>query len=513
MPRLDRGPALRPAPRPTRGCERRDGGVGAPRRRAVRPERRTERAVPRSCRPPRQRHIGLAVARRRWRGSRALDGLTRRRSGPRQGAPCCGQAAGRSARRRPSNWPTSGWASSARRPVPGRRAEAASSASSSYAVTCEISPAYSGSRTGTGRARRPGAVDRARHLDHRVFGQEGQRSVVEGVHHVDVLSGRGHPAAPPPAPPRPRSRTLRPASPAAPASRRAPGLRTGRGARVRSRRPRRRARAFRRRARAPPRRGRRSSAGSRTARRPAGPARPAEGAGPRRSRRRARRAGAAAGPHRPGRPAHPRLPGEVVETHVVEMDVGRRQVEQRREFALEADGHVAQPDRLCPARSRARVTIPTGLVKSMIQASGLARRTRSAMSGRPGPCAGPWPVRRRRWFPVRHSRTPAARSRRGDARPARRRGAGEHRIGAFDPGIEIGGGGEPSRMPLPVEDPTGQCADQLQALGGGVDQDQFTDRQRVTQPGEAVDRAPGCRWSRRRTTASFMVISLSLPSG
>lgn len=39
-----------------------------------------------------------------------------------------------------------------------------------------------------------------------------------------------------------------------------------------------------------------------------------------------------------------------------------------------------RPTALCPWVSRARVTMPTGLVKSTIQASGLRRRTRSAMS-------------------------------------------------------------------------------------------------------------------------------------
>ncbi len=43
-----------------------------------------------------------------------------------------------------------------------------------------------------------------------------------------------------------------------------------------------------------------------------------------------------------------------------------------------------RPTALCPAWSRARVTMPTGLVKSMIQASGLVRRTRSAMSSTTG---------------------------------------------------------------------------------------------------------------------------------
>lgn len=42
------------------------------------------------------------------------------------------------------------------------------------------------------------------------------------------------------------------------------------------------------------------------------------------------------------------------------------------------------PTARCPASSSARVTIPTGLVKSMIQACGAIRRTRSAMSSTTG---------------------------------------------------------------------------------------------------------------------------------
>ena len=80
---------------------------------------------------------------------------------------------------------------------------------------------------------------------------------------------------------------------------------------------------------------------------------------------------------------------------MVRGDLVRRDTEPGREPALEADGHVAQPDARCPASSRARVTMPTGLVKSTIQAParracGPARRCR-ARSER---CAALWPNRR-----------------------------------------------------------------------------------------------------------------------
>ena len=62
------------------------------------------------------------------------------------------------------------------------------------------------------------------------------------------------------------------------------------------------------------------------------------------------------------------LPGQVVEADVFQRDPGGRHPEQRGEIALEPDGHVAQADRAVPAVSRARVTMPTGLVKSMMKA-------------------------------------------------------------------------------------------------------------------------------------------------
>ncbi len=42
-------------------------------------------------------------------------------------------------------------------------------------------------------------------------------------------------------------------------------------------------------------------------------------------------------------------------------------------------------------------------------------------------------------------------------------------------------------MALLGEDPPGEAADELQPVRGRVDQDELADRQRVAQPGEAVD--------------------------
>lgn len=60
-------------------------------------------------------------------------------------------------------------------------------------------------------------------------------------------------------------------------------------------------------------------------------------------------------------------------------------------------------------------------------------------------------------------------------------------VGAPDPGGDLGGGGDGGAVALPGEDPAGQAGDQLQPVGGRVDQDEFADREGVPQPGEAVD--------------------------
>lgn len=147
-----------------------------------------------------------------------------------------------------------------------------------------------------------------------------------------------------------------------------------------------------------------------------------------------------------------------------------------------------RPTALCPAWSRARVTMPTGLVKSMIQARGLARRTRSAMSRTTGtvrsalarPCGagglladaaavqGPGLV----LLPG------------GLAADAQLEQDG---VGSVDSGVEVGGGDDPAGVALPGEDAPGESADEFEPVGGRVDEDQFLDRQGVPQTGEAVD--------------------------
>ena len=146
-----------------------------------------------------------------------------------------------------------------------------------------------------------------------------------------------------------------------------------------------------------------------------------------------------------------------------------------------------------PSCSSARVTMPTGFVKSTIQASGLAcartvsatRSTtgtvRSAFAKPPGPVVS-WPMQphscgnvsspwRAAWPPTRSwistasaSDTPATRS-----------------LGRHDaPGVPRG-----------AEHPLAHPADEPQPLGVGVDEPQLLDGQHVAHAGEPVDEFGG----------------------
>lgn len=146
---------------------------------------------------------------------------------------------------------------------------------------------------------------------------------------------------------------------------------------------------------------------------------------------------------------------------------------------------------MCPASSSARVTMPTGLVKSMIQAAGLARRTcsaiesttgtvRSALANPPAPVVS-WPTQP-------HSSGQLVLVAGALAADPQLQ---QHGVRVRHAGGQVAGGADLGRVALLGEDPPGQAADQLQPLGGRVDQHQLGDRQPVAQPGEAVDQF-GC---------------------
>mgnify|MGYP007126046694 CR=1 FL=1 len=116
-----------------------------------------------------------------------------------------------------------------------------------------------------------------------------------------------------------------------------------------------------------------------------------------------------------------------------------------------------RPAALRPAWRRARVTMPTGSVKSVIQASGLARRPCSAMSSRTGAVrrvlAGP-PAPVVSWPAQPHSRGQVSSSARAALWPAWRRE--EDRVGAVERGVRAGGGGDAGGGVVSGEDAAGE---------------------------------------------------------
>ena len=146
------------------------------------------------------------------------------------------------------------------------------------------------------------------------------------------------------------------------------------------------------------------------------------------------------------------------------------------------------PTARCPASSSARVTMPTGLVKSTIHASGLAFSTREAMSRTTGTvrralASPPAPVVSCPTQP--HSSGQVSSWLRASlaAHPELE----EHGVRAGHARVEIRRRGEDSRLAMALEDPPTEAADQRQPVLGGVDQDQLVDREHVLHPGESVD--------------------------
>ena len=172
-------------------------------------------------------------------------------------------------------------------------------------------------------------------------------------------------------------------------------------------------------ARAPPRRAHRSSAGSTTARRRARSSRLAGSSMS--SARSVDVAGEQLG--QPVDPVHQgrALPGQVVEPDVVQLHPVGLHPEIVGEAALEADGDVAETDRTvtCLQQRPGDDADRVGEVddpRVRVPPRPPARRC----PARPAPSAAPSPDRRRPWSPGRRNRSPAARSRPGDAPPDRR---------------------------------------------------------------------------------------------
>ncbi len=186
------------------------------------------------------------------------------------------------------------------------------------------------------------------------------------------------------------------------------------------------------------------------------------------------------------------FPGQVVEPDVPEAHLLRQDAEPAGEIRWKPIATLQSPTARCPASSRARVTMPTGLVKSMIHASLAAlARARSAMSSTTGTVRSALARPPRRSSPGPRSRSPAARSRRGPWRPARRRGAAARRPRPRRARRRCPWSSAQGRVPVGAHDPGGEGADYSQPRLVRVDQYQLGDLDLVGQPGDSVDELRG----------------------
>ncbi|CAM5505988.1 hypothetical protein STENM327S_01139 [Streptomyces tendae] len=182
------------------------------------------------------------------------------------------------------------------------------------------------------------------------------------------------------------------------------------------------------------------------------------------------------------------LPGEVVESHVVQVDVGGCHPEQRGELALEPDRHVAQPDRAVPGPEQG----PGDDADRVGEVDDPGVRV--------GPAHPLGDVEHHRHRAQRLGEAARAGRLLADAAALQRPGLvllpgglaadaqlEQDRVGTVDGRVQVGGGDHAAVVPLLGEDAPGEAAHQLQPVRRRVDEDQLLDGQRVPQPGEAVD--------------------------
>lgn len=173
---------------------------------------------------------------------------------------------------------------------------------------------------------------------------------------------------------------------------------------------------------------------------------------------------------------------------MVEVDLGRGHAEEPGELPLEADGDVAQADGLVPGLEQ----------RARDDADGVGEVDDPGVRvGAPDPLGD---VEDHRDGPERLGESAGAGGLLADAAALQRPGLvlltgrlaadpqlEQDGVGALDPGVEVGGGDDLPRVVLLGEDTAGESADQVEPLGGGVDEDEFGDGQGVAQPREAVD--------------------------
>ena len=195
------------------------------------------------------------------------------------------------------------------------------------------------------------------------------------------------------------------------------------------------------------------------------------------------------------------LPAQVVEPDVLELDPLRLDAEPAGQPALDADRHVAQPERavavvderLGDDPDRVREVDDPGVL------GGAPRRSARRARGRRARSAAPWRSRRRpvvSW-PITPNveRQRLVDEPRGLAADAQ---LDEHEVGAVERGVAVAGEGQPAGPAEPVEHPLGQAADDREPLGVDVEQDELVDRAGGRRGGRSPRRARACTCCRRR---------------
>ena len=183
----------------------------------------------------------------------------------------------------------------------------------------------------------------------------------------------------------------------------------------------------------------------------------------------------------------------VVQANLVDQGSGPgRRPRACRSRALKANGHVAEADRAVARHARsARVTIPSGLVKSMIQAPGADSgvQTRSANSehnrhrphrlGEAPPAPGGLPDRSR-------TRSGTVSSERRASWPPNAN-LNEHEVGPLERRIEVVGDLEPPLEALPGKHPACEPAHDFTPLGIDVLEPELSDPELVALPRQAAN--------------------------
>ncbi len=183
------------------------------------------------------------------------------------------------------------------------------------------------------------------------------------------------------------------------------------------------------------------------------------------------------------------LPGQVVESDVLQLDLLRRNAEARGEPSLEPDRHVAQPDRAMSVVEEGLAHDPDGIGEIDDPVAGrrsLGRALRDVedhrhRAERLGETAGAGRLLTDRPEPQRQRLVDEAGRLSTDAQ------LDDDEIRPVEGGVSVWSQDEPAGPLHPVEHPASEPADDLDAVRIGVEQDELVDREAVAANGDALD--------------------------